>query len=54
VVHTCNHNYSGGKDQEDPGLRPTQGKSFPRPYLKNTQQQSNTSGRVSAWESVKS
>jgi hypothetical protein len=27
VVHTCNHSYSGGRDQEDRGSKPTQANS---------------------------
>jgi hypothetical protein len=37
MAHTCNPVYSGGRDQEDPGLKPARGKKFMRPYLKNTQ-----------------
>jgi hypothetical protein len=28
VAHTCNSNYSGGRDQEDDDLRPAPGKQF--------------------------
>jgi hypothetical protein len=34
VVHTYNPSYSGGRDQEDPGLNPTGANSSTRPYLK--------------------
>jgi hypothetical protein len=36
VVHTCNPSYSGGRDQEDHGLKPAQSKQFVRPYLEKT------------------
>jgi hypothetical protein len=36
VVHTCNPSYSGGRDQEDHGSKPAQGKYLVRPYLENT------------------
>jgi hypothetical protein len=32
VAHTCNPSYSGGRDQEDRGLKPAQAQ-FMRPYL---------------------
>jgi hypothetical protein len=32
----CNLNYSGGRDQEDRGLKPGQENSSVRPYLKKT------------------
>jgi hypothetical protein len=31
VVHVCNPNYPGGRDQEDCGLKPAQGNSSPDP-----------------------
>jgi hypothetical protein len=35
VAHTCNPGYSGGKDQEDPSLKPAgANNSQERPYLK--------------------
>jgi hypothetical protein len=34
VAHTCNPSYSGGRDQEDQGLRPAQANSSTRSYLK--------------------
>jgi hypothetical protein len=34
VAHTCNHNYSEGRDQEDRSLKPDQANSSVRPYLK--------------------
>jgi hypothetical protein len=37
VVHSCNPNYLGGRDQEDRSLRPAQANTFERPYLENTQ-----------------
>jgi hypothetical protein len=33
VAHTCDPSYSGGRDQEDCGLKPTRAKEFTRPYL---------------------
>jgi hypothetical protein len=30
VVHTCNPSYSGSRDQEDHGLKPTLSKYFPK------------------------
>jgi hypothetical protein len=35
VAHTCNPNYSGGRNQEDPGSKPAQGNSSQDPILKN-------------------
>jgi hypothetical protein len=34
VAHTCNPSYSGDRDQEDHGLKPTQANSFHDPVLK--------------------
>jgi hypothetical protein len=34
AAHACNPSYSGGRDQEDCGLKPALGKQFERPYLK--------------------
>jgi hypothetical protein len=31
--HACNSSYSGGRDQEDPGLKPAQANSSTRPCL---------------------
>jgi hypothetical protein len=36
VAHACNPSYSGGRNQEDCGLKPAQANSFTRPYLKKT------------------
>jgi hypothetical protein len=36
VAHTCNPSYSGGRDQEDRGLKPVWVNSSTRPYLKKT------------------
>jgi hypothetical protein len=33
VAHACNPTYSGGRDQEDLGLKPAQANSSSRPYL---------------------
>jgi hypothetical protein len=32
VAHACNPSYSGGRDQEDPGLKPAGANSSARPY----------------------
>jgi hypothetical protein len=52
VAHTCNPSFSGGRDQEDEGSKPTQENSFQDPISKipNTKQgwQSGLSGRVLA------
>jgi hypothetical protein len=37
VAHACNPSYSGGKDQEDCGLKPAQANSSQDAVLKNTQ-----------------
>jgi hypothetical protein len=34
VAHTCNCSYSGGRDQEDRGSKPTRANSSARPYPK--------------------
>jgi hypothetical protein len=36
VAHTGNPTYSGGRDQEDHGLKPAQANSCARPYLEKT------------------
>jgi hypothetical protein len=36
VGHTCNHSYSGGRDQEDQGSKPAQANNSERSYLKKT------------------
>jgi hypothetical protein len=33
LAHTCNHSYSGGRDQEDGNLKPDRANSSTRPYL---------------------
>jgi hypothetical protein len=33
VAHACNPSYSGGRDQEDCGSKPTPSKQFLKPYL---------------------
>jgi hypothetical protein len=38
VAHTCNPNYSGGRDQEDCGLKTAWENSSPDPILKNPSQ----------------
>jgi hypothetical protein len=39
VAHTCNPSYSGGREQEDCGLKPAWENSLPRPYLEKTHQE---------------
>jgi hypothetical protein len=34
VAHACNPSYSGGRDQEDHGLKPAQANSLQDPILK--------------------
>jgi hypothetical protein len=34
VAHACNPSYSGGRDQENHGLKPAQAKSLQDPILK--------------------
>jgi hypothetical protein len=36
VAHTCNPSYSGGRDQEDQGLRPTRANNSQDPICKIT------------------
>jgi hypothetical protein len=36
VAHACNPSYSGGRDQEDCGLKPAWANSSERPYLEKT------------------
>jgi hypothetical protein len=36
VSDACNPSYSGGRDQEDHGLKPALGKNFVRSNLENT------------------
>jgi hypothetical protein len=38
VAHICNHSYSGGRDQEDHGLKPGRANSAQDPILKNFSQ----------------
>jgi hypothetical protein len=33
VAHVCNSSYSGGREQEDRGLKPARANSSTRPYL---------------------
>jgi hypothetical protein len=44
VAHACNPSYSGGRDQEDHGLKPTRANSSARPYLKKLFTKNRTSG----------
>jgi hypothetical protein len=39
VTHAYNHNYLGGRDQEDRGSKPAPGKKFTRPYWKKNPSQ---------------
>jgi hypothetical protein len=36
VAHTCNPSYTGGRDQEDHGLKTAQANSLQDPILKKT------------------
>jgi hypothetical protein len=38
MAHACNPSYSGGRNQEDCGLKLALANSFVRPYLKNPSQ----------------
>jgi hypothetical protein len=38
VAHTCKPSYSGGRDQEDLGLKPAWANSLRDPILKNSSQ----------------
>jgi hypothetical protein len=44
VAHTCNPSYSGGKDQEDHGLKPAWANSLLDPILKNLEQKKRAGG----------
>jgi hypothetical protein len=44
VIHTCNPSYSGGRDQEDRGLRPSQANSSKDPILKQNPSQKRAGG----------
>jgi hypothetical protein len=44
MAHICNPSYSGGRDLEDRGSKPTQGNSLQDPILKNPSQ--NRAGGV--------
>jgi hypothetical protein len=48
VVHACNPTYSGGRDQEDCGLKPVQANSSQDPISKNLHK--NRTGRVAQGE----
>jgi hypothetical protein len=48
VAHACNPNYSGSRDQEDRGLKPTQANSSRDPISKNPSQ--NRAGGVAEGE----
>jgi hypothetical protein len=43
VAHTCNPNYSGGRDQKDLGSKPSLA-LFKRPYLKENPSQKRVGG----------
>jgi hypothetical protein len=44
VAHTCNPGYSGGRDQEDQGLKPDRGNSSKDPILKKTLHKNGADG----------
>jgi hypothetical protein len=48
VAHAFNPNFSGGRDQEDHGLKTSLGKHFMRPYLEKNLSQK----RVMKWLKV--
>jgi hypothetical protein len=49
VAHTYNPHYSGGRDQEDHGSKPTQENSSMRAYLENIlHKKSGSRGRAPA------
>jgi hypothetical protein len=47
VAHTCNPSYSGGRDQEDPSLKPAWANSFRDPISKKKTQQKKRAGGAS-------
>jgi hypothetical protein len=51
VAHLCNPSYSGGRDQEDWGSKPTQANSLWDPILKNSSQKRGwrSSSRCGPW-----
>jgi hypothetical protein len=44
VAYACNPSYSGGRDEEDLGLKPAWAKSSMRPYLKKPLHQNKDGG----------
>jgi hypothetical protein len=50
VAHICNPSYSGGRDQEDHGLKPARENSLQDPILKKTLHK-NRAGGVAQGES---
>jgi hypothetical protein len=44
VAHTCNPNYSGGRDQENRGIKSLLGKQFLRPKLEKTHHNKRAGG----------
>jgi hypothetical protein len=50
VAHTCNPRYSGGRDQEDHGLKPAQANSSRDPILKNPSQKKNRASEGSEFK----
>jgi hypothetical protein len=44
VAHSCNPSYSGGRDQEDHGSKPTQANCQPDPISKKTLHKKRASG----------
>jgi hypothetical protein len=57
VAHAYNPSYSGGRDQEDHGSKPTIGKQLVKPYLKETHHkkgwQSDRSSKSTSLASVR-
>jgi N-dimethylarginine dimethylaminohydrolase len=48
VAHSCNPNYSEGRDQERFGLKPTLNKKFETPYLEKKKSQKRGGGMLVA------
>jgi hypothetical protein len=47
VAHACNPSYSGGRNQEDLGLKPTRANSSEEPILKKNHQGVGRGGEMS-------
>jgi hypothetical protein len=53
MAHACNPSYSGGRDQEDCGMKPTQANSSARSYLEKTlRKNKGRGGGVEEWLKV--